>query len=316
MDNKQIIFEERMNKTNPNIKIIGSYTRAKDKIEVECLTCGHIWNPTPHKLLCGRGCPKCANKTRKRKLRKSHEDFINDVHKINPNIKVISKYVNSSNYVELECQLCNHRWLAKPGNILSGKGCHNCSHIATGNRCRKKNEQFLKELSLVNKRVKVLDDYINNTTKLQVECLVCGHRWMAAPHTLLINKGCPICSSSKGETKIFDYLTTNSVNFIYQKSFDGLIGVGGNLLSYDFYLPDYKMLIEYQGVQHSKPIDFKGLGLQNAEKNLKIQKEHDKRKKQYAIDNGIELLEIWYFDFDNIEQILEEKLKGRRVRYA
>ena len=35
---------------------------------------------------------------------------------------------------------------------------------------------------------------------------------------------------------------------------------------------------------------------------------HDEIQKAYAKDNNIDLLEIWYYDYDNIEQILNEKL--------
>ena len=41
---------------------------------------------------------------------------------------------------------------------------------------------------------------------------------------------------------------------------------------------------------------------------LSIQQEHDRRKRNYAKDHNIELLEIWYYDFNNIEQILESRL--------
>lgn len=32
-------------------------------------------------------------------------------------------------------------------------------------------------------------------------------------------------------------------------------------------------------------------------------------KRQYAKDHNIKLLEIWYWDFDNIENILEKELR-------
>lgn len=35
---------------------------------------------------------------------------------------------------------------------------------------------------------------------------------------------------------------------------------------------------------------------------------HDEIKRKYAKDNKIDLLEIWYYDFDNIETILRNKL--------
>ena len=55
--------------------------------------------------------------------------------------------------------------------------------------------------------------------------------------------------------------------------------------------------------QHKMPVEFFG-----GEKTFEIQKEHDKRKREYAESNGIELLEIWFNEFDNIETILESRL--------
>jgi hypothetical protein len=41
------------------------------------------------------------------------------------------------------------------------------------------------------------------------------------------------------------------------------------------------------------------------ESEFLVQKEHDKRKYQYAIKHKINLLEIWYRDYDNIDTILQ-----------
>ena len=41
---------------------------------------------------------------------------------------------------------------------------------------------------------------------------------------------------------------------------------------------------------------------------LPTRKKHDEIKRNYAEKNYIELLEIWYFNFDNIDKILSEKL--------
>lgn len=76
------------------------------------------------------------------------------------------------------------------------------------------------------------------------------------------------------------------------------------LLSYDFYLPQYNLLIEYQGEQHE---NFKEGWI--TEEDFIIQKEHDRRKKKYTKDNNIELLEIWYYDYENIEKILDNNVK-------
>jgi len=119
---------------------------------------------------------------------------------------------------------------------------------------------------------------------------------------------CPECQFSKGESRIENWLVSHELLYEPQKEFKGLIGLGYGNLSYDFYLPNQNLLIEYQGIQHKQPIDFNGEGTEKAKNNLKVQKEHDKRKKDYAINHNIKLIEIWYWDFDNIESILNKEI--------
>lgn len=76
------------------------------------------------------------------------------------------------------------------------------------------------------------------------------------------------------------------------------------------------LLIEYQGIQHEKPIDFSGKGQDFSLKSFKLQQEHDKRKREYAKEHNINLLEIWYWDFDNIENILDNTLEVKEKKYA
>lgn len=56
-------------------------------------------------------------------------------------------------------------------------------------------------------------------------------------------------------------------------------------------------------MQHEQPVEYFG-----GKEKFKIQQEHDRRKRDYAKEHNIELLEIWYWDFNNIEQILSEKI--------
>ena len=139
------------------------------------------------------------------------------------------------------------------------------------------------------------------------------------------NFRCPECQYSKGEEAISNYfinkefikisqeefeklIDENKYNvnyYIPQKEFDGLIGINNGLLSYDFYLPKYNLLIEYQGEQHEHYCK----GFHKSKKDFEKQQEHDRRKREYCLNNNINLLEIWYYDFDNIEEILERELK-------
>ena len=67
-------------------------------------------------------------------------------------------------------------------------------------------------------------------------------------------------------------------------------------------------LIEYQGKQHYEPIDFAGKGEKWANKLFRSNQKRDKIKRGYCIKNNIPLIEIPYWEFENTENILLNKL--------
>lgn len=68
-----------------------------------------------------------------------------------------------------------------------------------------------------------------------------------------------------------------------------------NKLSFDFYLPDYNTVIEYQGEWHYN----------NYRNNLELQQKRDQIKRDYCKEKGIKEIEIPYWDFDKIESIIK-----------
>lgn len=95
------------------------------------------------------------------------------------------------------------------------------------------------------------------------------------------------CIKSKLEFAVESFLKKHNIHYEKQVRFDGLLGVNGGQLSYDFYLTDYNSLIECQGRQHFVPSKlFGGLNQFN------IQQNHDARKKEFAEAKGYKLIEI------------------------
>ncbi len=96
-------------------------------------------------------------------------------------------------------------------------------------------------------------------------------------------------------------------NYIVSRTvkFENLIGVGNRHLSYDIGLLNddhsYFALVEVQGPQHYGPVEIYG-----GEAKFKIQIEHDKRKREYALNAGIELIEVPFWEFHRVEDFLEE----------
>lgn len=101
--------------------------------------------------------------------------------------------------------------------------------------------------------------------------------------------GCSKCLNSIGEIEIEKYLNKNKILFIPQKNFKECKHI--KLLPFDFYLPEFNICIEYNGLQHYKAVDYWG-----GKEGLKKQKLRDKIKMEYCKNNNIPLIIIKYND--------------------
>lgn len=289
-------FIKEMKNIQPNIIIVDEYNGAFNVLKCYCNIHNEYFMGAPTHLLEGKcGCEKCKSEKIRKKLIKSNEDFIKEAKIKNSNIEIIGSYNSSNSPVEVRCLKCGFIWSPIAGSILSGFGCPKCvgRHKTT--------EEFKKEMEKINPNIEIIGEYAGSKIKTECKCKVCSNVWLAKPSNLRYT-GCPVCCESHGERRIRKYLSDYKINFIPQKTYNELLGVGGRNLSYDFYLPDYNILIEYQGEFHD------GTAYQQSEEEYKIQQEHDKRKHEYAELHNIKLLEIWYWNFDNIEEILEREI--------
>jgi len=114
---------------------------------------------------------------------------------------------------------------------------------------------------------------------------------------------------SKGEKEIAQYFDTHNIKYVREKTFNGCINSNGNLLRFDFYLEHFNLLIEYQGHHHEKPI--------NKYRRARIVHEktviHDRIKEKFAESHQINLFKIYYQDYKNIENILDELFDEIRI---
>ena len=156
-------------------------------------------------------------------------------------------------------------------------------------------------------KLTVIERVENRGGKSHWKCLCeCGQETIISSNSLVSNKTMSCgCLLSSGEYLIKQYLMNNKIKYQSQKKFDTLLGLKNGHLSYDFYIESFNLLIEAQGIQHEKPIELFG-----GEEQFAIQQEHDRRKREYAENNGYRLLEIWYYDYDNIDEILDEFIKN------
>ena len=104
------------------------------------------------------------------------------------------------------------------------------------------------------------------------------------------------CIISIGEMNIQRALQENNIKFEKQKTFENLKSAKNYPYRYDFYLPEYNRLIEFDGEQH---YSFHNTGWATKEKFIQVQRS-DQIKNEYAKNQGIDLVRIPYFEKNKI----------------
>ena len=129
-------FVKELSMINPEIEVIGKYTRAVDHIEVKCKKCGKVWNPVAYSLTSGKSCPHCSAIRGSQKNTgitgaKTDKQFRDELRKLHPDIEPLDSYTSNKDSIRFACQRCGHEWSAKPYSLLQGHGCPRCAKSGT-----------------------------------------------------------------------------------------------------------------------------------------------------------------------------------------
>lgn len=218
----------------------------------------------------------------------------------------LTKYTSSLKKVEIICPI-HHIFNQIAGNHMKGGGCKKCATQTTAKNRSSNTEEFIKRAIEVHGDTYDygLTTYIRKRDKVIIQCKVHGE-FRQKPYAHLAPQGCPICKNSKGEIYIRNYLISNGIQYEVQKTFPNCKYI--YKLRFDFYLPTYNLLIEFQGRQHYVSVETFG----NI-KGLETMKRNDQIKRDFTTTNKINLLEISFENIDSIESILDSYLKTMPV---
>lgn len=144
-------------------------------------------------------------------------------------------------------------------------------------------------------------EYINDTTPVTVRCRVHGYFDVTPEQHLSLTGGCPKCKESKGETRIREFLEYHDIKFIQEYRIEPFH------FRYDFWLPKLKVLIEFHGQQHFKPV-----GLFGGAEGLKETVLRDQAKREVAKWRKLPLVTLTYKQMhnDTLERVLRAKLNS------
>lgn len=287
-------FDERKH-LNTNVIVLGEYTGKVNSILCKCVYCGEELYMLPDNILNGNTHAKCKSIQR----RLSNDEFVGRIALLNPTYELLTPYIRSEDKIKCRCKIHDFVWESYPSTLLKGGNCPRCS-----GKYQWSTENFKKEMFIINPDIEILGEYINTKTNILARCIPCDYTWSVGPRHLLTGRGCPKCSMSRGERKVSNFLKEHNIDFQIEYKLDGC--KVKRELPFDFVIFNDgvpKVAIEYQGIQHYEPLEFFG-----GEDGLEKRKYYDDIKREYCISNNIKLIEIPYWDYNNIELILAEEL--------
>ena len=217
--------------------------------------------------------------------------------------------------VRCQCMLCgNIKDEVNIHNIVSGrsKNC-GCGRKQTLAKIRRKHtvESLQKQKF---GRLTVKREYGRNKYgKILYECdCDCGAKGIIVlGNTLLLGHkkscGCLLSEWNLKIRRIFEELGYKAILekhvSIYTKD------EGNKSFSFDVYVEELNLVVEYDGEGHFIPIDWGGEGNEIATKNLISTQKRDSFKNKYCEENGIHLLRIPYTEKDNMKELIINKIK-------
>lgn len=204
--------------------------------------------------------------------------------------ELLSEY--HTNYrcrIQFRCTACGFVDNARSDVLQKGRECKNCLKTKYRKQYTKTTEQYKLEVTeRTNGEYELSSEYTGVKNYIYVTHHDCGCTFRTTPHQFNRGRRCPNCNKSKGEVLVKQVLDTLPLVYKEQVTLNELPGLAYRF-SYDFYVPEYKLLIEYQGVQHYRPVELFG-GDVTFEKQLA----NDKYKRDFANSFGYHLLEIPY----------------------
>jgi hypothetical protein len=282
----------------------------------------HSWimSPNNRTSMPNQGCPYCSGRRILigfNDLATTHQELCEEWDYEKNKIKPTEVTHGSNKKVWWLCKTHKHSFISSIGNRKSGRKCPICCAygsakiILSGFNDLQTTHPILCE--------ELIDEIYNSTQlssgsdkKVKWKCKKCNYIWKASISSRAGKgkNGCPKCNSSKGEINICQILDKYNINYNKEKTFDGC--VDKRKLKFDFYLLEYNLCIEYQGLQHYpekyKKSKFYSYSTIHNEESLKNLQKRDQIKRDFCLKENIKLIEIPYWDKNRIEEILIKEL--------
>lgn len=291
-------------------ELTGEYVKAKTKVSFTHKECGESFDMTPDNFKNGQRCSHCFGKKFKG-IEKFKEDVFNLV---GNEYEVVGKYVNTNTNISIVHNDCGETFKVLPKNFIHrGDRCSNkqCRYKRMAEKLSITTEEYKNRVyEQVGDEYTIIGEYTNTGNPVDMIHNICGQKIQMSPvNFFYAKKRCIYCSGSKGEKSISEWLKLNSINYTREYRFADC--KNKRALPFDFAVFDdignIITLIEFHGIHHYESV--KGWGGRGKLERALLT---DSIKREYCHNNNINLLVIPYWDFDNINTILEKRLTSEK----
>lgn len=299
-------YEQRVNKVLSDLEKLEltadltNYENSRTILEITCTRCGNKFTRNMATLMAAKyPCDGC----RAERKAENHRKRVADMFTTRFNDLGLNKDYSIVEIPELIRYPAKFKHLAC-GNIINtslqnlsrttknmkgiGSGCEYCSGRHTYTE-----EEVKAYMATERPTYEFVRTYMNDKHHLHVivKHLRCGEeKDLQVNYFMNKGEGCQYCNISGGEEMTMYALDILGVAYDREKTFDDLVNPKtGEQLRYDFYIPDKNLLIEYDGMQHTNPMQFS-----KSNKEFLNYKYRDEVKNEYAKDRGIKLVRISY----------------------
>ena len=228
-----------------------------------------------------------------------------------PNFTCVSLPKKFGGEVTLTCKTHGDFETTADGVMHAKTNCRSCKYEKVGEKNRNSvrvtfvefkkrfRERFGDDLRIITKK----KDYLNFSSLVTAKCQIQGHEeeTKTAQNWLKCN-GCKHCNESQGERLV--RLCLQKLGIVYEKEKRFASCRDKKELPFDFWLPDYSTLIEFQGRQHE--VAAPRFGGTNA---LKGTKKRDRIKRDWVNDNNLNLIYISSYKSAEIRRTIVEGLR-------
>ena len=275
------------------------YNKAAEKVIIECPIPGHgKWETTYHShIVCGYGCQKCGQMKRG----PTNEELIKkfrSVHGLKYDYSEVKWNHKRSHgwhsHVKVRCLEHGYFSITPAMHYFQKQGCKSCGHIKAGIKKRKTFDCTIQEAVKVHgtSYIYLRQFYVprkkqrGNRVYLEIICKKHPENsFIQRRSHHLSGSGCSICNESHGERKVANILRKLEIKYEREKTFPTLRDKA--LLPIDFWLPDLRIIIEFDGEQHYRE---RSRGIYKGK--LKSIQRRDRIKDKWAKERNIPMLRI------------------------